>query len=214
MAAGWVPTTKYCRTMMAPIPAHEEGLTRAARVIRIGVTGHRTLADVDQVRTRVITTVRNARERVSADVVEIWSSLAEGADRIVADLVPTEAERLIAVLPLDADDYRSDFASDDSCAEFDRLVALADEIDVAGTDGSGTRESAYERAGLQVLANCDLLLALWDGGDARGRGGTAQIVERAQRDGVAVVVIDVERMPACPPEPGGITGETVNRATS
>lgn len=186
-------TTHYCRTVMAPTPADEEGCTGAPSVIRIGVTGHRTLADVDQVRTRVVTAVSDARDVAGADIVEIWSSLAEGADRIVADLVPARADRLIVVLPLDPDDYRSDFTSDASCIEFDRLLALATEIRVARPDDSGTRESAYERAGLEVLANCDLLLALWDGDGARGRGGTAEIVERARRDGVAVTVIDAER---------------------
>ncbi|NUS39061.1 MAG: hypothetical protein HOQ02_08560, partial [Lysobacter sp.] len=38
------------------------------------------------------------------------------------------------------------------------------------------RDRQYLAAGLHVANHCHLLLALWDGGDEGGRGGTAQIV--------------------------------------
>jgi hypothetical protein len=56
-----------------------------------------------------------------------------------------------------------------------------------------TREEAYERAGHEVVARCDVLIALWDGAPPRGRGGTAAIVEHARALGRRVEVICVER---------------------
>ena len=41
-----------------------------------------------------------------------------------------------------------------------------------------------------MLANIDVLIAIWDGAVAAGIGGTAQIVERAVADGIAVVWIE------------------------
>jgi len=41
-----------------------------------------------------------------------------------------------------------------------------------------------------MLQNIDLLIAIWDGEAAAGRGGTAQIVNRAVADGIAVVWLD------------------------
>ena len=162
-------------------------------VIRVGVTGHRNVEDEGEVGRRLVAAVRSVRGDASIADVEIWSSLAEGADRLVAELVPGEAGGLVAVLPLAADDYRGDFDSVESRDQFDRLLALAHRVDIVGPDEGGTRESAYERAGRTVVACCDVLVAMWDGEPARGRGGTAQMVDEARRRGRDVVVIPVVR---------------------
>jgi hypothetical protein len=52
------------------------------------------------------------------------------------------------------------------------------------------RPRACEAAGLFMLANIDVLIAIWDGEVAAGVGGTAQIVERAIADGIVVVWIE------------------------
>jgi hypothetical protein len=41
------------------------------------------------------------------------------------------------------------------------------------------RLDAYRRVGHYVVDHCDLLIAIWDGQPARGRGGTADIVQYA-----------------------------------
>lgn len=162
-------------------------------MIRVGVTGHRFVDDEAGVRGRAIEVLESVRAERSAHAVEIWSALAEGADRIVADLVPAHAERLVAVLPLEAADYRDDFADPASLAHFDRLLAAAHRVEVAGPDESGTRESAYERAGLGIVEGCDVLLALWDGEPTRGQGGTADVVDVARRRGREVIVVPTRR---------------------
>lgn len=124
--------------------------------------------------------------------LEIWSSLAEGADRLVAHAMLERGAALVAVLPLEADEYRKDFATPDSLAEFDRLLDLAREVRIVDPGGA-TREAAYEAAGLAVLDAADVLVALWDGEAPRGRGGTAEIVEEARRRGREVVVVPVTR---------------------
>ena len=53
-----------------------------------------------------------------------------------------------------------------------------------------TSARAYEAAGFVMLANIDLLIAIWDGEDAAGVGGTAQIVSRAIADGIPVIRLD------------------------
>lgn len=158
------------------------------------MTGHRGLADPDEVGRRVAAALDACLSGVPAGQVEVWSSLAEGADRIVAHKVlERPGARLVAVLPLDPDEYRADFTGADSLAEFDELLALADRVEVTGPDASGSRTSAYERAGHVVLDRCEVLLALWDGEPARGRGGTAEIVAEARSRGVRVIEVPVER---------------------
>lgn len=140
-----------------------------------------------------IAAIEQLRRDRRAASIEILSSLAEGADRIVAHLVPEHAERLVVILPLDADDYRNDFATPDSRRDFDELLESAELVDVTGPDDGATRESAYERAGLGIVERCDVLLALWDGEPARGRGGTAEIVRAAYEQGRTVIHVPVIR---------------------
>jgi hypothetical protein len=46
------------------------------------------------------------------------------------------------------------------------------------------------------VESSDVLLALWDGGASRGRGGTAEIVAYARERGVPVEVVPVRRTSA------------------
>lgn len=124
--------------------------------------------------------------------LEVWSSLAEGADRVIARQLLERGAALIAVLPLEPDDYRRDFTATESLAEFDHLLARAHQVHIVDP-GEPTREAAYEAAGLAVVDAVDVLIALWDGGGSRGRGGTAEIVDEARRRGREVVVVPVTR---------------------
>ena len=169
-------------------------MTRPAP-LRIGVTGHRTYDGPAQVRaaaTRIVAALRSEHDNPG---LEVWSSLAEGADRVVVDAVRAchPAARLVAVLPLAPDDYRTDFVTAESAAEFDRLLASATDTRVIGPAESGSRTSAYARAGRVVVDSVDVLVAVWDGAPARGEGGTAEVVSAARAAGREVVVIPVTR---------------------
>lgn len=162
--------------------------------LTIGVTGHRSFRNRDGVADRVDGILDQLLAEHDRPALDVWSALAEGADRLVVERVMERVgARLCVVLPLPADDYRTDFGDPSSVAEFDRWFATAAEIAVTGPDDSGTRESAYERAGLAVVDRCEVLLALWDGRPSRGRGGTAEIVDAARHRGRCTIVIDVER---------------------
>ncbi len=159
--------------------------------MRVGVTGHRALVDVDGLAEAVDT----ALDRIAVKrVIRVRSSLAEGADRLVTERVLARpGGTLVAVLPLAADEYAEDFTSAASRGEFRRLLAVAEAVEVTGPDTGGTRDSAYERAGRAVVDGSDVLLALWDGDVAQGRGGTAEIVAYAREEGVRVEVVPVKR---------------------
>lgn len=161
-------------------------------VLRVGVTGHRHLAgqadvehEVDRVLDRLVT------EHSSPDLV-VLSSLAEGADRLVVERVlARDRSALHAVLPLPPEDYSDDFADPASREGFARYLDAAEQVTLSPPQES--REAAYEHAGREVLARCDVLLALWDGRPARGRGGTGQLVAEALHLGRHVEVVDVPR---------------------
>ncbi|HEY1169312.1 MAG TPA: RyR domain-containing protein [Candidatus Limnocylindrales bacterium] len=147
--------------------------------LRIGVTGHRVLAETDL----VMGGIEKALARIEAGhpgrSLVVVSSLAEGADRLVAEAVLRRpGARLEAILPLSKFDYLNDFAWPDSKEEFLRFLARTD--DVVELPARASRDEAYAAANDRVLDGVDVLVAVWDGNDAQGQGGTAQVVARAR----------------------------------
>lgn len=192
--------------------------------LRIGVSGHRlppklpveAEAPVRALLDRILATIVGAaREREGgyaalagssasdpasaaslADTFVIVSSLAEGSDRLLAEAGLAAGFGLEAVLPLAPAEYARDFDTQSSRAAFERLLARSAAVfDLNGRADEHPR--AYEAAGFVMLANVDLLIAIWDGKEAAGIGGTAQIVGRAIADGIPVIWID----PANPSAP-------------
>ena len=96
----------------------------------MGVTGHRALADPAGVEADVDAVLDRLVGGSGATLVAV-SSLAEGADRLVARrILARPGGRLIALLPLAPVDYIADFADVASVQEFTDLLAAADEDEV------------------------------------------------------------------------------------
>lgn len=181
-------------------------------MVRIGVTGHRFLAERD----RLDAALAGVVDRLGRSRPEPWtvvSALAEGADRLVAEhLLGRPGARLVAVLPLAADDYETDFATPESRAEFRDLLARADEVVTLGPQDD--RDRAYETGGLAILDRSDVLVAVWDGQVEQGVGGTGAIVVRARERGTPVIWVHAgNRRPGTTdpcslgPEQGQVTWE-------
>jgi hypothetical protein len=147
--------------------------------LRIGVTGHRVLAEVP----RVLAGVEEALDRIEAAFpgreLVVVSCLAEGADRLVAEAVLRRpGARLVVVLPMAHSDCLADFATPESRVEF--LALLARAAEVVELSPRATRDEAYAAANDRMLDGVDVLVAVWDGADAQGQGGTAEVVARAR----------------------------------
>src|SRR5712692_7019044 len=96
----------------------------------IGATGHRDLRDEDilELKRAVAGVIeRLKRDYLGGDTetpIIVLSSLAEGADRLIAQVALDHGAKLIAPLPMPADEYRRDFEpglKPDVATEFDRL---------------------------------------------------------------------------------------------
>jgi hypothetical protein len=132
----------------------------------------------------------------ASPVVTLISSLAEGADRIAARAGLEAGFALDVVLPCPTPIYAATFVDDASREEFTSLSARARAtliLPLAGDSAAPLAErlpATFEAAGLTTLAQSDILVAVWDGKPAEGRGGTGQIVEEAARHGAPIVVVD------------------------
>jgi hypothetical protein len=145
----------------------------------VGVTGHRTLPFGEVLAAKVDAVLTELRQSLANTPVlmSVVSSLAEGADRLVASRILADPlSKLTAVLPFSPEHFKDDFETGASKDDFDRLLARDPDWRVVSSTG---REDAYLQAGFQVVDRCDVLIALWDGEPSRGEGGTADIVDRA-----------------------------------
>jgi hypothetical protein len=184
---------------MSAFSAGGEPSLRAPVRLRVGVSGHRqppklpaeTEPSLRAHVGRILTAAGEVARAVGDDrpcELAVVSSLAEGADRIIAEAGLAAGFALNAILPFARAEYERDFATAQSRAVFaDLLARAAAVIELNGT--AAARPQAYEAAGLLMLANVDLLIAIWDGAKAAGVGGTAQIVGRALGRGIVVAWI-------------------------
>ena len=150
-------------------------------MVTIGVVGHRVLAEPDRIEAGIETALRQV-ERTFGGPMTVVSSLAEGADRLVAWHVLARPDaRLVVPLPLERDEFIADFGTADSRREFLELLGRASEV--LTPVPAATRDGAYEAAARLVLDRCTVLIAVWDGQQAQGRGGTGALVEVARARG-------------------------------
>jgi CheY-like chemotaxis protein len=172
----------------------------------IGVTGHRDLRDKDvpQLEEEVGAIIRRLRRDYLDDDPQIpiivLSSLAEGADRLVARVALAHGAQLIAPLPLPLEEYRHDFdpgLKPGNIAEFDELFAKAIAAPLMPLHGGSLelirsdakkRAEQYRSVGVFIVQHCHVLLALWDGDEEdMAAGGTAEVVS-FKRSGIPLTV--------------------------
>lgn len=148
----------------------------------IGITGHQRLDDPGAWRW-VAKVIREELERASPPLVGV-TSLAIGADQLLARLVLEQGGAIHAVLPF-ADIERS--FSPEALSAYRQLVEQST-VEVLVTPG--TDEDAYLAAGHRVVDLSDVVLAVWNGRPAKGKGGTADVVAYAMRSGKPLNHID------------------------
>ena len=170
-----------------------------AVTIAIGVTGHRLErldpGQIDGARDAVdavlAAIVRSAAGCGSNVTFRLVTGLADGADSIIASAAIARGWPVDAVLAFPDDEFALDFIEGTARDDHIRRLAQARTVFALpgqrSTDGSGV---AYEQVGHIVLAQCDILLALWDNAPARGPGGAAHIVANAVLQNVPVIHID------------------------
>jgi len=176
--------------------------------LSVGIIGHRpnrlpenTRADVIAQVKEVLNIVQQSTQEAykhhsqffadEAPTLTLLSAVAEGADRIAAISALDKGYALTAVLPFDVKTYQQEFREASSKTEYKRLLEKAERILVL--PGTRAQETvAYETAGLTILDNADILLAVWDGEASAGRGGTTDLIERAARDDIPIIHIDAK----------------------
>jgi hypothetical protein len=155
-------------------------------MLHIAIAGHRTFASGQDVENSIDLALNQLTRNHQPPWV-VYSSLAEGADRLVLErLVAHNPAQLVVPLPLPESDYIQDFQSTSSQKDFYHWFGLAHQVVRLPVL---PRPFAYWLAGLYMLDHCDLLIAVWDGLSARAPGGTGDVVAEARRRAIPQVWI-------------------------
>jgi hypothetical protein len=160
--------------------------------MQIGVTGHRQPPKLPDDKLLAIqgsvAAIIGALDTFGPGRRLAVSSLAEGADRIVAETALKAGWQLKAILPFAQAEYEKDFSTPGSLDMFRRL--LENTYTVVQLPGfPSERPRAYQAAGLTMLEQLDLLIAIWDGKPSNGIGGSAEIVAAAVERSIPVAWI-------------------------
>lgn len=147
--------------------------------MRIGITGHQRL-DSPATWSWVEQAIERQLNSAGRPLVGL-TSLAIGTDQLFARLVLGQGGRVHAVIPFA--DYERTFDLE-SRKMYRYLLNLAS-VEVLNVDG--TEEDAFLAAGKRVVDLSEVMIVVWDGRPPKGKGGTADIVHYAVKNGVATI---------------------------
>jgi hypothetical protein len=173
-------------------------------ILSIGITGHRDLqadpntstiaATLNTLFANLSRALRDAAQHElpffsnAEPVLRTVCMAAEGADLLGAQAAQAAGSAIVCVLPFPLDEYQRDFSSPAAVTALRSLFESANaHLILPGERTEGAR--SYERANEVILANIDLLVAIWDGKRASGRAGTGDVVQSAISRRIPVIVI-------------------------
>jgi 8-oxo-dGTP pyrophosphatase MutT (NUDIX family) len=150
-------------------------------VFRIGFSGHQqlgnetTVAYVSQTLRELLTTFQD-RTRQDNQELLIYAALAPGADQL---FIKTALELNIAVeAVIPCTQYEEIFTSAEALSEYRHVLAHCRKIH--RLPAQTCSDEAYLEAGHWIVHHSDLLILVWNGYPAGGRGGTADVASYAR----------------------------------
>lgn len=154
----------------------------------VGFSGHRSLTDPAATATAIRQALGSLQKEAAGEWIAL-SSVAAGSDQLFVQQARAAGLSWHAILPLP----RAEFAKDFSAAEWAKAEVLLNEAEHTRIIAeNGSREDAYLDGGLETVNGADVLLAVWDGQPARGKGGTAEVIDYARALGKPVVIIHAD----------------------
>ena len=156
-----------------------------------GVSGHRDLVatDLPELRKQLRRIFDHFRDAYPKASFRLLSPLAEGADRVAAEVALASDVQLWVPLPMAQPEYECDFTTSGSLAEFRRLLGLARaQWDINNTPPDRTptvdpvnRPQKYAAVGDYIAQKSHVLILLWDGRHNQKVGGTSWVKTRREK---------------------------------
>jgi SMODS and SLOG-associating 2TM effector domain 1 len=154
----------------------------------VGFSGHRHLADPIGAAKAIHGALASLRQEVPGEWIAL-SSIAHGGDQLFVRHARRMGLSWHAILPMSRAEFASDFTPEE-WSIVEKTLGSADHVHVI--DENGDRKDGYLDCGIETVNGSDVLLALWDGDPARGKGGTADVVQYATSIGKPVMIVDAD----------------------
>ena len=171
---------------MSPARERSSSSVKLPPTLAIGFTGHRRLADETKCREAIRRVLAEWKARVPGAIYGV-SSAAAGADLLFTESCLELGLPLRIFLPLPKEQFRNDF-DEPTWKRAECVLARALSVEITGA--SETRAERYYECGIETVQQSQLLIALWDGGQGHGMGGTADMVHFAKEQGRPIVWIN------------------------
>jgi hypothetical protein len=164
--------------------------TEAEAPFIFGVSGHRDLvrADLPELRSQLERVFGRFRAAYPTASFEILSPLADGADRVAAEVALACGIDLSVPMPMGQSEYERDFTTPESLTDFRRLLSAArSQFDVgdspsteASLSDAKLRAQKYAAVGDFIAQKSHVLILLWDGRENQKLGGTSWVKKRRE----------------------------------
>lgn len=179
----------------------------------IGVTGHRILDNLFELKKQLIKVLDtdiqlmikndffpNHKKNTSTPLnYTVITSLAEGADRLVAETILdyNSFSNIDVVLPMRVKNYKKTFNNPDD-PQFYTLLDKANSTKILwinnlesnlNNNDSSEINKAFEDAGRYIVNHCDVLFVLWNGIKSGGVGGTYDVFKYALSVKKPIIII-------------------------
>ncbi len=145
----------------------------------VGFSGHQEISAKtrEMVRAALIKTLSKWGKTLAI------TSLAAGSDQIFAECALATGGQLMVIIPCQG--YERTFSDPIDLAAYRRLLESSkDRVQLPFQEPS---EEAYWAAGKRIVDTADTLVAVWDGRPAGGLGGTADVVNYAEKQNKEVL---------------------------
>ncbi len=156
----------------------------------VGFSGHRQISDPPALGTAISKVLESLKEQVKGEWLGL-SSIAEGGDQIFVEQVRSMGMSWHAILPLPKAEFSNDFAPEE-WGVVEKALEFAEHVRVITENG--TREDAYLDCGMATVDGADVLVAVWAGEPARGKGGTGDVVAYARSLGKPLILVDANTL--------------------
>jgi hypothetical protein len=171
--------------------------------MKVGITGHQRLESEDAWEW-VQQELEQIFQEESAVPVEAYSSLAIGADQRFALVAIDRGAQLHVIVP--CSQYEGTFKTQDDLGKYLYLISKASTVDLL--DYPKPSEDAFMAAGKKIIDTVDLLVAVWNGEEAPGTGGTDDAVAYALNQRTPIIHLNpVTKVVRRLPKPGNSTEE-------
>src|SRR3954468_23899818 len=149
-----------------------------------GISGHRDLvaSNLPELRRQLDTVLGSFCAAYPGYRFELLSPLAEGADRLAAEVALARGITLRVPMPMLQTEYERDFPDRESLEEFRRLLKAAQASWVVqkekASGGATLRDRQYAAVGDYIARASHVLILLWDGEQNDKVGGTGWVKMR------------------------------------